>query len=233
MDSNQVEEILARCRRLLDAGDRPDLSAEGFWKAVGWVKRHPDEVDRFAEPIAAIDRASFERAVGAHVPIGWGEALLWAGTVVSLVLIGAGYFLATPWDWLVFGAGTGLLLLATHPLAHLVAGQVVGIGFTHVYAGFGGLPQPGVKIDYASYLRTPARQRAWMHASGAVVTKLIPFLLVPAAVAADLPGWVVWALVALGVVQVLMDIVWSVKASDWKKYRREMAIARRLDATTH
>ncbi|MDQ3783116.1 MAG: hypothetical protein M3349_09305, partial [Actinomycetota bacterium] len=192
MDSNQVEEILSRCQRLLDVGDRPDLGAEGFWKAVGWVKRHPDEVDRFAEPIAAIDRTSFTRAVGAHVSIGLGEALLWTGTVASLVLIGAGYFLASPWDWLVFGAGAGLLLLATHPLAHLVVGQVVGIGFTHVYSGFGGLPQPGAKIDYASYLRTPARQRAWMHASGAIVTKVIPFLLVPAAWAADLPAWMPW-----------------------------------------
>ncbi len=33
-------------------------------------------------------------------------------------------------------------------------------------------PQPGVKVDYASYLRAPPRQRAWMHASGAIVVEV-------------------------------------------------------------
>ncbi|MGH8875431.1 MAG: hypothetical protein ACRDVM_09310, partial [Acidimicrobiia bacterium] len=107
-------------------------------------------------------------------------------------------------------------------------GQAAGIRFTHLFAGLSP-PQPGVKTDYASYLRTPARKRAWMHASGAIVTKAAPFLLIPAAVAAELPAWVAWALAVLGAVQVFTDLLWSVKVSDWKKFRREMAVARYLE----
>ena len=66
-------------------------------------------------------------------------------------------------------------------------------------------PQPGVKVDYASYLRVPARSRAWMHASGAIVTKIVPFALIGAALAADVPSWVVWVLVAVGIGQMVTD----------------------------
>ena len=64
-----------------------------------------------------------------------------------------------------------------------------------------------------------------MHASGAVVTKIVPFALIGAAVAADLPFWAVWALPAIGVVSIITDVVWSTKKSDWKKFQREMKFA--------
>jgi hypothetical protein len=82
-----------------------------------------------------------------------------------------------------------------------------------------------VKLDYASYLRAPAFSRAWMHASGAIVTKIMPFAFIGAAVAAGVPDWVTWALVVIGLVSIGTDVLWSTKASDWKKYRREMALA--------
>ena len=72
-----------------------------------------------------------------------------------------------------------------------------------------------------------ARRRAWMHAAGALTTKAIPFALLPAALAADLPGWVPWLLGAAGAVMVATDLLWSTRASDWKKFRREMRYARR------
>lgn len=65
-----------------------------------------------------------------------------------------------------------------------------------------------------------------MHASGAIVSKLIPFAFLGAALAADLPTWAVWALVGFGVFSVITDLLWSTKASDWKKFKREMALAR-------
>ncbi|MFB3049324.1 MAG: hypothetical protein ACE1Z9_04150, partial [Acidimicrobiia bacterium] len=91
--------------------------------------------------------------------------------------------------------------------------------------------QPGVKTDYASYLRSPARSRAWMHASGAIVTKSIPFLLVPSALIAGVPTWTVIVLVGVGVFQLITDALWSTKVSDWAKYRREMNIAREHEAS--
>jgi len=60
---------------------------------------------------------------------------------------------------------------------------------------------------------------------GALTTKVIPFALIGAAVAADLPGWTVWVLVAVGVISVITDVVWSTKSSDWKKFRRERSFA--------
>ena len=41
--------------------------------------------------------------------------------------------------------------------------------------------------------------------------------------------WAVLAILALGIIQILTDVLYSVRASDWKKFRREMA-ARRLDS---
>jgi hypothetical protein len=64
-----------------------------------------------------------------------------------------------------------------------------------------------------------------MHAAGAIVTKLTPFLVVPYALAIDTDSWAVGLLLALGVGQVVSDIVYSTKKSDWKKFRREMRLA--------
>jgi hypothetical protein len=65
-----------------------------------------------------------------------------------------------------------------------------------------------------------------MHAAGAIVTKLIPFALIGAALAADVPAWTVWLLVAVGIGQLITDYLWSTKGSDWKKFSREMRYAR-------
>src|SRR5439155_23826878 len=48
-----------------------------------------------------------------------------------------------------------------------VAGVAAGIRFIGWFLDGPTRLQPGLKIDYASYLRTPARRRAWMHAAGA------------------------------------------------------------------
>jgi hypothetical protein len=81
-------------------------------------------------------------------------------------------------------------------------------------------------MDYGTYIRTGPTARAWMHASGAAATKLAPFAVLAFASAADAPGWAVAALVALGVFQIATDVLFSTKASDWKKVRRELAVAR-------
>jgi hypothetical protein len=101
--------------------------------------------------------------------------------------------------------------------------------FTHWFIADLARPQPGVKTDYASYLRTPARRRAWMHASGALTTKAMPFLMLGAAAGMSAPLWSWIALIGIGVVTIITDITMSTKRSDWKKFNREMAIARHLE----
>jgi hypothetical protein len=65
-----------------------------------------------------------------------------------------------------------------------------------------------------------------MHASGALVTKVVPFAILPLAVAARAPRWVAVILVLLGAAQVVTDVLLSTKTSDWKRFRREMRNAR-------
>ncbi|MGH8946599.1 MAG: hypothetical protein ACRDVL_10670, partial [Acidimicrobiia bacterium] len=112
-------------------------------------------------------------------------------------------------------------------LGHLVVGTIAGIRFTSWFIGSITRPQPGVKVDYSTYLRARPQRRAWMHASGAIITKVIPFALLGAAIAADLPTWAVWGVVVIGLAAIATDILWSTKSSDWKRFRREMEFAQR------
>ena len=50
--------------------------------------------------------------------------------------------------------------------------------------------------------------------------------MIPYAVAIGTETWAVLVLLALGVIQIVTDVLFSVKASDWKKFRREMRLTR-------
>jgi hypothetical protein len=220
MDGSQVEATLDEAERAVSAGS--PLGPTGFWKAVDEVKRDPDLTEQFADRIARIDRAAFKTWVLIAVPIWLGNVLIIGATLIGLVLVGWTYYLEGVASALVFLFGFGIILVTTHGLTHLVVGTLMGMRFTHWFIGKLAQPQPGVKLDYATYLRAPATSRAWMHASGAIVTKLMPFVFLGAAIAAGVPTWVVWALVVIGLVVIGVDIVWSTKKSDWKKFKREM-----------
>jgi len=222
MDAASIERVLGECER----DTRPDLARLGFWRAVAAVKLDRALVDRYADRIGRIDRAAFERNVPLRFPLAVGLAvdLIGIGIAVALLVLSAA--LTSRSRDLVFLVAFGGLLVAIHTLAHWIVGSLVGIRFTHWFSAARKRPQPGFKIDYATYLRAPARARAWMHASGAIVTKILPFALVPLAVAVGLDALAIWALVVIGVLQIVTDALWSVRASDWKKFRREMRAAR-------
>jgi hypothetical protein len=227
VDESSVERTLAACEQQLRADGTPDLRALGFWRAVAAVKRHPELVDRYATRIATIDRAVFRRRVRLLFPVALGVIVLDLGLFGGLVLLGVATLVDHPWREVLVLLATGALDVTTHGLAHLAVGTLVGIDFTDWFADLPKRPQPGFKIDYASYLRASPRRRAWMHAAGAIATKLTPFLVIPYAVAIGTETWAVLALLALGVVQIVFDLLYSVRASDWKKFRREMEIAHR------
>ncbi len=222
MDAARIDPILTACERVLGAGEKTDLKALGFWRAVDAVKRDPRLRERYAARIAEIDRRAFLARTRFAFPIAFGAAALISGTIVGLALLVLAFSLSPDLAGLAVLLGAGALTGATHDLAHLVVGRAVGIRFTHCYSDLPKRPQPGVKIDYASYLRTPAAARAWMHASGAIVTKLVPFLIVPVALAAGAPWWTTTLLLVIGVAQLVTDILFSVRFGDWKKVRREM-----------
>lgn len=224
MEADEVRAVLDRAAAAVERGD--GLGGTGFWKTVGEVKRSPALTDELGSRIGEIDRRAFQDWALLTIPEPVGSILAAAAAAAGLGAVAASYYLSEPANWLVFAGGGVALFASTHGLGHLAVGRAAGMRFSHWFVGSMGRPQPGVKVDYATYLRTPARKRAWMHASGAIVTKILPFALLPAAVAADLPDWMPRALAVLGVAQIVTDAVWSVKKSDWKKFRREMSYTR-------
>lgn len=227
MDRNSVEAVLDAAEEALAREASVDLGELGFWKVVGWLKRHPDLVEPYGRRVAAIDREAFERWVLLHVPLPVGTGIMVAMTVVGLVLIGLAYGYQGWPQTIALLVGTGIILVTTHGLTHLIVGSLQGMRFTHWFVGSIKFPAPGVKVDYSTYLRVPPGRRAWMHASAPIVTKFIPLVSLGAGLAMGAEYWVVWLLIVLTVVQVITDIIWSTKSSDWKKFRRERALARR------
>lgn len=220
MTAPTIDERLDHAEAALAAGE--GLSGTGFWGAVRAVKQDPDLAGRYADRIADIDTRAHRQWAMLVIPLGLGTTIAIVVLAVGLALVWWSYALTGTGAVLAFLAGTGVLVGASHAPAHLVVGWLLGIRFEYWFVASVARPQPGVKLDYASYLRSTPRRRAWMHASGALVTKLVPFLLIGAAVAADLPAWVAWALAGGGLLMVMFDVVWSTKSSDWKRFRREM-----------
>lgn len=219
-----LEAALQRAERALDEGR--SLRGTRFWKAVDACRRDRALGERFADRIGRIDRRAFEAGVRLRLPAWLGLALLLAATGVGLLLIAIAYGLEPLPQAIAVLVGTGVLLIGTHSPTHWIVGRAGGIRFTHVFLGGPPPPRPGLKTDYASYLRARPRARASMHASGAVVTKLVPFALIGAAQAMDAYMWLTWALAAVGVVQIVTDVLFSTKTSDWKKVLRELRAAR-------
>jgi hypothetical protein len=246
MDDREIEAVLERAERALAEGR--DLRGTGFWGVVGALRADRTLAVGYADRVGAIDRAVFERGVRARVPLALGLLALVVVTAIGVLgvalswragvhPIGA-WFNYDPYGTpalyqrpgfvpIAFLIGFGALILGTHSLTHWIVGRLVGIRFTHVFLGGPPPPRPGVKTDYASYLRASPRARAVMHASGAVVTKIVPFALL----SVSLPlysgwPWLTWILLAVGVVQIVTDVTLSTKVSDWKKARREWRAAK-------
>lgn len=223
MDPTEIERILQDADSAIADGN--PIGSSGFWRAVGALKRDPDLVEEFGDRVAEIDRRSFRQWALVTVPLWAGNTLMIGGTAVGFALIWWAYNLGGTLSGLAFLTGFAIVLTTTHGLAHLVVGSAVGIRFVEWFVGTVKMPQPGVKVDYSSYLRTPPRSRAWMHAAGALTTKAIPFLLLGAAYGADVPWWVVVVLLVVGVGSIITDVLWSTRSSDWKKFKREMEFA--------
>jgi len=226
VDESAVERTLVTCEQALAGSGTPDLRALGFWRALAVVKRDRNMVDRYASRIAVIDREAFRRRVTFALPIDLGIALVIGGLVVDLLLLALALTASHPWREVLLLVGAFGLNVAAHYLGHLVVGTLVGIAFTDFFIDLPPRRLPGFKIDYASYLRAAARARAWMHAAGAIATKVVPFLAVPYGLAIEAHPWSIIALLVLGIVQIVTDVLYSVRASDWKRFRREMRLAR-------
>ena len=229
MNLEEVQAILDNCEQALTRGGSIDLGQCGFWQAVNAVERQPFWIPRFADRIAAIDRAAFDRAVRYRLPLRLGIAGLTTGALVGLALAAAGAVSRGRWRDLFFLAGTGALLVTTHDLAHFVVGRRFGIAFSEMFFGGKALIEPGLKIDYATYLRAPPRERAWMQAAGAITTKVVAILAFLTALTAGFSARVSSLLGGLALLAIVTDLFWSTRYSDWRRFGRQLRLARRLE----
>jgi hypothetical protein len=221
------QEAFARIEAAVAAGET-DLGALGFWRLIGKVKTDPVLAAHWADAAGRIDRAAFAARVRLRVPVWAGNGLLLAGTAAGAVAVGIGVTTASPTV-----AGLALLFaggawsVSVHDLAHWLVGRATGIRFTWHYLSTRPFPpRPGLKTEYATYLRASPTGRVWMHASGAIATKLAPFAALAFWPASAAPAWAAWGLVALGAFEIVMDVLFSVRSGDWKKVRRERRVAR-------
>ncbi len=218
---------LARIEAAVAAGNA-DLKELGFWRSVAKIKADRALVERWAETVGRIDTAAFRSGVRLRVPVWAGNLLLAVGMAAGGLAVAVGRSASRP-----LIAGVALVFtgaawsVAFHCPAHWLVGRLTGIGFTDYFVA-GLPPRPGLKTDYATYLRADPNARAWMHASGAIASKVAPFLALAAWPGSGAPVWSAWALLGLGIFQIFTDVVFSVRSSDWKRFFREKAIARAL-----
>jgi len=215
-----------RIEAAVDAGDT-DLRALGFWRLLADVKADPALAAHWAEQAGRIDRRAFERGVRFRLPVWFGNLVLVLGIALGALAVGIALTTDSPdlaaWA-LVFAALDWSASL--HTPAHWLVGRMVGMRFLAYYIRDLIPPVPGLKIDYETYLRTPPEARAWMHASGAIASKLGPFLALAFWPASNAPAWSAWVILVYAFLIIATDIFISTRKSDWKRFRREMRIAR-------
>jgi hypothetical protein len=222
-----LQESFSRIEAAVDEG-RTDLRELGYGRLLRQVKADPMLSAHWAEQVGRIDRKLFELRRRIRLPVWLGNLSLLVGTA-----IGAGAIVvATRLDddevlaGLALVASAGILAVSVHDLAHWVMGRLAGIRFLAYFLDGPFRVQPGLKTDYASYLRVQPGERAVMHASGAVASKVAPFVAAAFWPATEAPAWALWATLGIGVVQIVTDVAWSTRRSDWKKAGRERRIAR-------
>jgi hypothetical protein len=226
-DEPQVfQDELARIEAAVDAGST-DAKELGFWKLVRQIKTDAMLSAHWADQVGRIDRKLFEARVRLRFPVWFGNSVLTVGLGVGAGAIAYALICDNP---TVSGAlllASGLILSASvHDLAHWTWGRIVGIRFLWYFLDGPTRIQPGLKTDYATYLRTPPAARATMHAAGALASKLAPLIPLALCPLANAPGWAVAGLAAFTALQVLTDLTFSVRHSDWARVRRELLVAR-------
>jgi hypothetical protein len=214
------------------AAGSTDLRELGFWRVVARVKPDRMLVDRYADQIGRIDTAAFRARVRLRVPVWVGNTMLLLGVVVGGLAVLASFAWTTPlWKGLALIAAGVIWTVAVHSPTHWLVGYLIGVRWTDYFLGGPPPPRPGLKSDYGTYLRADPDSRAWMHAGGAIATKLAPFVALAFWPGSDAPWWAAGVLVAIGLLQIVTDLTLSTKSSDWKKFAREKRVARaRRDA---
>lgn len=221
--------VLDRIEAEVDAGNT-DLKGLGFWRVVAGVKVDRVLIGTHAEQIGRIDTKAFRAGVKLRAPVWAGNLLLGVGTVLGALAIRLAYGAhGSTLKGIALLVAGGIWTVSFHCPVHWLVGRAIGIRFTDYFIGGPPPPRPGLKTDYGTYLKADPGSRAWFHASGALATKVAPFLALAFWPGSGAPWWSAVGLLGLGVLQIVTDVTLSVKTSDWKKFRRERAVARSME----
>lgn len=208
-----------------------------FWKMVAKVKKDPELIRKFAEQIGRIDQAIFRARARVTVPLKLGHLIELAITLFFIFILYR-LILSGVYPGVALIAGTFVIMATIHPLAHYIVGRIFGIKFTFYFPDGPALIEPTIKTDYASYLKAPPKNRAIMHAAGAMVSTLVIIASLAVATVIDAPSWSFWLLfgfLALNAIFEVLPPVWvklgikSFTKSDSYRTWREWKIHKALD----
>ncbi len=121
----------------------------------------------------------------------------------------------------------------THDLTHHIVGKIGGINFEYYFLGRSAIrklklplvseltnriPVLVLKIERSSLASASPNARRWMHASGALVSMFLPWILVPSTFAV-MPYWVSVFITLLILGNILFTMYFSPKTGDLYRAR--------------
>lgn len=188
MDEGEVEGIIEKVEKQISEGSFEAAKKQGFWKAVGLVKKDRVLAERFGSSIGKIDKALFESKTGAKLSYTTGTLIMLAAAVFGFALLYLGSIASGAWSAAYFLASALILMTALHPISHIIAARLFRIKF-HFYFLNGPMRiEPTLKTDYESYVKASSNGRALFHLAGALNSVAVVLLvLLVALVTPDAP----------------------------------------------
>ncbi|MFZ3060619.1 MAG: hypothetical protein WA102_12900 [Candidatus Methanoperedens sp.] len=191
-----------------------DYNGKAFRDIVNQVKKDKTNDDELLKQIENISQERFRGNVAFTVGVPAGNILEGVITIAAIILA----FQATS-NWMLYASAL-ILMTTLHPLSHYITGALSGIRFTHYYLNGPARIEPTLRIDYSSYLKAHAKERALMHVSGVIGTVAAPVIMAFIAIFRGENAASV-NLFYLFILLIVFELLTSTKIGDLMKAKRE------------
>jgi len=183
--SERLSELESILQEVKGADDVSKTTRTQFWKLVRQIKRERDP-DRAEIKIATKIRNNlFERKTSKVYPLSWflaGETvfgILFVMMYICALFIPVSWFNMLSWGLfeifviLVRFLGLFIAIALFYPYGRLMAGAANGIKFDGMY--FSHQKEPGLKIEYESFLKAKPSNRKWFFFFSGLWTLIVAF----------------------------------------------------------
>ena len=177
MEEGEIEEVLGKLESEFSRGNYEAAKILGFWKTVNAAKKNPKLAAAFGERIGRIDKLLFESKAWVKLGYRTGTVIELTGAVLGFIFLYLGTRSTGTESTLFYTASSLILTTALHPISHVVAAWLTGIKFHFYFLNGPLLFEPTLKVDYATYVKTPARMRVLFHLAGAINSVLMTFFV--------------------------------------------------------